>query len=56
MRRTLHCAVALLASASIPASAFSQEMLTEIGEGEGALGIVAWAGYIERGDTDPAYN
>jgi putative spermidine/putrescine transport system substrate-binding protein len=56
MRRTLHCAVAFLASASIPASGFSQEMLTEIGEGEGALGIVAWAGYIERGDTDPAYN
>jgi putative spermidine/putrescine transport system substrate-binding protein len=28
----------------------------EVGEGEGALSIVAWAGYIERGETDPAYD
>jgi predicted small secreted protein len=27
--------------------------LQEIGEGEGALSIVAWAGYVERGETDP---
>ncbi|HEY1407557.1 MAG TPA: ABC transporter substrate-binding protein [Promineifilum sp.] len=31
-------------------------MMTEIGEGEGAVNIVAWAGYIERGDTDPDYD
>lgn len=30
--------------------------LKEVGEGEGALSIVAWAGYIERGETDPAYD
>jgi putative spermidine/putrescine transport system substrate-binding protein len=30
--------------------------LQEIGEGEGELSIVAWAGYVERGDTDPAYD
>ncbi len=30
--------------------------LTEIGAGEGALSIVAWAGYIEDGTTDPAYD
>jgi putative spermidine/putrescine transport system substrate-binding protein len=30
--------------------------LQSIGEGEGAVSIVAWAGYIERGDTDPAYD
>ncbi len=29
---------------------------TEVGEGEGALNIVAWAGYIEDGSTDPAYD
>jgi len=28
----------------------------EIGEGEGAVSIVAWAGYIERGETDPNYD
>ena len=30
--------------------------LQEIGEGEGAVSIVAWAGYIERGETDPAFD
>ncbi len=30
--------------------------LKEVGPGEGALSIVAWAGYIERGETDPAYD
>jgi putative spermidine/putrescine transport system substrate-binding protein len=29
---------------------------TEVGEGEGELNIVAWAGYIEDGSTDPAYD
>src|SRR5690606_4171027 len=27
-----------------------------IGDGEGAVAIVAWSGYIERGETDPAYD
>jgi putative spermidine/putrescine transport system substrate-binding protein len=30
--------------------------LTEIGEGEGEVNIIAWAGYIESGETDPAYD
>ena len=30
--------------------------LQSIGEGEGAVSIVAWAGYVERGETDPAYD
>jgi putative spermidine/putrescine transport system substrate-binding protein len=30
--------------------------MTEVGPGEGQLDIVAWAGYIERGETDPAYD
>jgi putative spermidine/putrescine transport system substrate-binding protein len=30
--------------------------LQEIGEGEGALSIVAWAGYIERGEYSPDYD
>ncbi|MGH8514621.1 MAG: extracellular solute-binding protein, partial [Gammaproteobacteria bacterium] len=48
--------VALLAAASFPMSALAQDMMTEVGDGEGALGIVAWAGYIERGETDKAYD
>ena len=30
--------------------------ITEVGEGEGQVNIVAWAGYIEDGSTDPAFD
>ena len=30
--------------------------MTEVGAGEGQLSIVAWAGYVERGETDPAFD
>jgi putative spermidine/putrescine transport system substrate-binding protein len=30
--------------------------MKEVGEGEGDVSIIAWAGYIERGETDPAYD
>ena len=30
--------------------------MTEIGEGEGQLSIVAWAGYVERGETDQSFD
>jgi putative spermidine/putrescine transport system substrate-binding protein len=56
MRRTLHGVVAALAAASLPATAFAQDMKTEIGAGEGEVSIVAWPGYIERGETDPGYD
>ncbi|MEO4040265.1 ABC transporter substrate-binding protein [Hoeflea sp. CAU 1731] len=32
------------------------DMLTEIGPAEGQVSIVAWPGYIERGETDPAFD
>jgi len=32
------------------------KMVTEIGAGEGEVSIIAWAGYIERGETDPGYD
>ena len=54
MKRTLHCMLAAAAACSLPASAFAQ--LTEIGEVEGEVSIVAWAGYIERGETDPNFD
>ncbi len=38
------------------ASSDGGDVLAEVGEGEGALSIVAWAGYIEDGSTDPAYD
>ena len=30
--------------------------ITEVGAGEGQLNIVAWAGYIDRGETDKAFD
>ena len=30
--------------------------MTAIGAGEGELSIVAWPGYVERGDSDKAYD
>lgn len=33
-----------------------EAVLQEVGEGEGQVNIISWAGYIERGDTDPAYD
>src|SRR4051794_27481667 len=38
---------------ALPARA---DMVTAIGKGEGEVDIVAWAGYIERGETDKAYD
>jgi putative spermidine/putrescine transport system substrate-binding protein len=50
-------AAALLLGACAPAApAAPGGPRTSIGEGEGAVSIVAWAGYIERGETDPAYD
>ncbi|WP_176509744.1 MULTISPECIES: putative ABC transporter substrate-binding protein YdcS [Pseudomonas] len=43
---------ALLASASLQAG----EMPKALGAGEGRLDIVAWPGYIERGESDKAYD
>ncbi|RLT42196.1 MAG: extracellular solute-binding protein [Chloroflexi bacterium] len=43
------------ASTTAPA-AESGGPLQNIGDGEGALSIVAWAGYIERGETDPNFD
>ncbi|WED78860.1 ABC transporter substrate-binding protein [Aeromonas allosaccharophila] len=34
----------------------TQAAPTELGKGEGQLNIVAWAGYVERGETDKHYD
>ena len=46
----------LLAACGSGDEAVAGGPLQEIGEGEGAVVIVAWAGYIENGETDPAYD
>jgi putative spermidine/putrescine transport system substrate-binding protein len=45
-----------LAILSMLGATAAQAQMTEIGAGEGALSIVAWAGYVERGETDPAFD
>lgn len=44
-------ALALLAATAVQAAP-----LQKLGEPEGFVDIVAWPGYIERGETDPAYD
>jgi putative spermidine/putrescine transport system substrate-binding protein len=48
------CGVAALSLAAGPAAA--ADMMTEIGAGEGQVDIVAWPGYIERGETDKNFD
>ncbi|MCA0939759.1 ABC transporter substrate-binding protein [Salipiger pacificus] len=52
--RFITAVVSAITAASLATSAVAQ--MTEIGEGEGELSIVAWAGYIERGETDAAFD
>ncbi len=42
--------------ALLAANTASAAPLQELGPGEGFVDIVAWPGYIERGETDPAYD
>lgn len=56
MKRFLHSCTALTLSLAFATSALAQEPLKELGAGEGELSIVAWAGYIERGETDKNFD
>lgn len=47
---------ALLILVLLLVSSVSMGQMTEIGEGEGQVDIISWAGYIERGETDPAFD
>lgn len=42
--------------ASLLAQPASADMVTKLGAGEGQLNIVAWPGYLERGETDPKFD
>ncbi len=54
MKKQLATCVALAMSTAITAPAFAQ--LKEVGASEGQVNILAWAGYIERGETDKGYD
>jgi putative spermidine/putrescine transport system substrate-binding protein len=55
MRMLLPAVVVALAAAGAPANLAAAEM-KKVGKGEGQLDIVAWPGYIERGETDKKYD
>ncbi|MET0358418.1 MAG: ABC transporter substrate-binding protein [Pararhizobium sp.] len=56
MIKILKSCSTLALSLAFATSAIAQEPLKALGTGEGELSIVAWAGYIERGETDKAYD
>jgi putative spermidine/putrescine transport system substrate-binding protein len=54
MMNVLKSCTAISLAIAFTAPAFAQ--IKEIGAGEGQVNIIAWAGYIERGETDPKFN
>ncbi len=56
MKSLLKSCTVLATILSFTSAAVAQEPLQALGAGEGALSIVAWAGYIERGETDKNYD
>ena len=56
MKTLKHTLFALLAVSAMGGIAVAQDMKKELGKGEGQVNIVAWAGYIENGATDKAYD
>ena len=46
-------AAAAAATSSDSSAAPSGTMPQQVGEGEGELNLIAWAGYVEDGSTDP---
>jgi len=47
---------AAMAVAGVAVATARADMMSSVGKGEGEVAIVAWAGYIERGETDKAYD
>jgi putative spermidine/putrescine transport system substrate-binding protein len=56
MKSILRTGTALSMAVLFSGQVTAQEMLQALGEGEGQVSIVAWAGYIERGETDAAFD
>lgn len=48
--------VAVVVAGLFGAALANAQTLQKIGKGEGQVDIVAWPGYIERGDTDKSYD
>ena len=54
MKNVLKSCTAITLAFAFTAPAFAQ--LKEVGAGEGQVNIIAWAGYIERGETDKTFD
>ncbi|TIN72673.1 MAG: spermidine/putrescine ABC transporter substrate-binding protein, partial [Mesorhizobium sp.] len=54
MNAFLKSCTALTVALTFSGQAIAQ--VREVGKGEGELNIVAWPGYIERGETDKNYD
>ena len=56
MMKLLKTCTALTLAATFASQAIAAEALKTLGKGEGEVSIVAWAGYIERGESDKNYD
>jgi putative spermidine/putrescine transport system substrate-binding protein len=56
MNKTARVLLGTALTTGLIAQGASAAMLAELGEGEGEVNIVAWPGYIERGETDPKFD
>ena len=56
MKSFLKSCTAIALAVSFSGQAVAQEALQSLGAGEGEVSIIAWAGYIERGETDKNYD
>ncbi|MDB5585211.1 MAG: spermidine/putrescine transporterubstrate-binding protein, partial [Devosia sp.] len=56
MKSILRTGTALSMVVLFTGQLMAQDMLTTLGTNEGELNIVAWPGYIERGESDPGYD
>ncbi|HWA42391.1 MAG TPA: ABC transporter substrate-binding protein [Hypericibacter adhaerens] len=48
--------IAALGALAVGAGIAKADMMSKVGPGEGEVAIVAWPGYVERGDTDKNYD
>jgi putative spermidine/putrescine transport system substrate-binding protein len=52
----IKCMAAAFAAALVVNTVFAAPAITQLGTPEGQVNIIAWPGYIERGETDKNYN
>jgi putative spermidine/putrescine transport system substrate-binding protein len=56
MTKALKFGLAVILSSQLVTAAAGADMLKEVGPSEGQVNIVAWPGYIERGETDKNFD